>query len=78
MLKRLEMLAAQDLVVELLRLLPGKFLVGEVAVLRSLLVDGLCEIEFLDNDSWSHIEIRTDNLYQLVRALIRRAVSFDE
>jgi hypothetical protein len=51
---------------ELLWLLPGEILVCEVAILRSLEVNWLSEIQFLDDDTWSHVEVLADDLNQLV------------
>ena len=53
-------------------------LVSEVTVLGSLVVDGVGQVQFLDNDTWSHIEVLPDNLHQLVTALLACAVRFNE
>lgn len=67
-----------DLKLEGLRLLPGEVGVGEVAVLRGLAVDGLDEIELLDDDTRAHVEVVADDLHELVGALVRGTVAFDE
>lgn len=46
---------------ELLWLLPGEVLVGEVAVLRSLVVDGLRQIQLLYDNTRPHIEVLLDD-----------------
>ncbi len=63
---------------ELLWLLPGEVGVGEVAVLRRLEVDRLDEVELLDDDTWSHVEVVADDLDELVGALVGGAVGLDE
>jgi hypothetical protein len=60
----------RSLELKLLRLLPGEVLVGEVPVLSGLVVDGLGEIELLDNDTRSHIKVVADDLDELVRGLV--------
>lgn len=53
-----------------LGLLPAEALVGaEVAVLGRLEVDGLGQVELLDNDTGSQVKVVTDDLDQLVRRL---------
>jgi hypothetical protein len=60
---------------ESLRLLPGEALVGtKVAVLGSLEVDGLGEVELLDDDTGPEVEVLADDLDKLVRGLVRCAV----
>ena len=61
-----------------LRLFPGEVLVGEVAVLRRLVVDRLDQIQLLDNDTWSHVEVVADDRHQFVRRLLRGPVRLDE
>lgn len=63
---------------ERLGLLPVKVLVGKVAVLGGLVVDGLDEVELLDNDTGAHVKVGADDLDQLVRVLVRGAVGLDE
>lgn len=69
---------SRHLEVELLGLLPGEVGVGEVAVLGRLAVDGLDEVELLDNDTGAHVEVVADNLDELVRGLVGSAVGLDE
>lgn len=47
-------------------LLPAEILVGEVTVLCGLEVDWLGEVELLDDNTWSEVEVLVDDLYQLV------------
>jgi hypothetical protein len=63
---------------ELLGLLPGEFLVGEVAVLGRLEVDGVDEVEFLDDDTGAEVEVLVDDFDELVGRLVRGAVRLDE
>lgn len=49
-----------------------------MAVLGSLAVDGLDEIELLDDDTGTHVEVLTDDGDELVRGLVRGAVRLDE
>lgn len=55
------------LVSQLLGLLPAEILVGEMTVLGRLEVDWFGEIQFLDDDAGSHVEILLDDLHELVR-----------
>lgn len=59
-------------------LLPGEVLVGEVTVLGRLAVDGGGEVELLDNDTGSQVEVLANNLDELFRALLGGAVSVDK
>ncbi len=59
-------------------LLPAEVLVGEVAVLGCLEVDGLCEVKLLDYDTRAQIEILVDDLDQLVRRVLRCTVAVYE
>jgi len=63
---------------ERLGLLPRKVLVGKVAVLGRLEIDGLGQIKFLDNDTRTHVEVVADDLDQLIRGLVAGAVGLDE
>lgn len=63
---------------ELLGLLPSKALVGEVTVLSGLEVDGVNEVQLLDNDTGAEVEVLVDNLHKLVRGLLRGAVGLNE
>lgn len=61
-----------------LGLLPGEALVGaKVAVLGRLEVDGLGEVELLDNDTGAEVEVGADDLDELIRVLLRGAVGVD-
>ena len=58
-----------------LGLLPAEVLVGtEVAVLGSLEVDGLVQVEGTDNDTRAQVEVVVDNLDKLLGGLVRGAV----
>ena len=59
-------------------LLPGEFLAGEVTVLGCLEVDWSGEVELLDDDSRSHVEVLLDDFDQLVGTLIGSTVCLDE
>jgi len=48
-----------------------------VAVLRRLEVDRLSQIQLLDNDTGTQVEVVTDDLDQLSRSLLRSAVMVD-
>jgi hypothetical protein len=63
---------------QLLGLLPGEFLVGEVAVLSGLEVDGVDEVEFLDDDTGTEVKVLLDDVYELIGRLVRGAVGLDE
>jgi hypothetical protein len=63
---------------QLLGLLPGEFLVGEVAVLSGLEVDGVDEVEFLDDDTGAEVEVLIDDVYELIRRLVRGAVGLNK
>jgi len=63
---------------ERLGLLPAEALVGaEVAVLSGLEVDGLGEVELLDNDTGTEVEVVADDLDELLRVLLRGTVGID-
>lgn len=63
---------------QLLGLLPGEFLVGEVTVLGCLVVDGVGQVELLDNDTGTEVKVLVDNLNKLLRGLFRCAVGLDK
>lgn len=67
-----------DLELEGTGLLPAEVLVGEVAILGGLEVDGLSQVKILDNDSRTEIEVGADDGYQLVRGLVRGAVGVNK
>lgn len=71
-------MAMHNLELELLGLLPSEVLVGEVAVLGGLVVDGVGEVEFLDNDTGTEVEVVEDDLDQLFRGLVGGSVCLDE
>lgn len=61
-----------------LGLLPAEALVGaEVAILGGLEVDGLGEVELLDNDTGAQVEVGADDRDKLVRVLLGGAVCVD-
>lgn len=49
-----------------------------MAVLGGLEVDGLGEIQLLDDDTGPHVEVGANDLDKLVRSLLRSAVGLDE
>lgn len=63
---------------ELLGLLPGEGLVAEVAVLGSAVVDGVGEVELLDDDTGTEIEVLADDLDKLLRVLVGGSVVLNE
>lgn len=71
-------LRATRLELEGLGLLPGEFLVGEVTVLGGLEVDGLGQIQLLDNDTGTEVKVVTDDLDELIGGLGGGAVGLDE
>lgn len=48
-----------------------------MAVLGGLEVDGLGKVELLDNDTGAQVEVGADDLDELLRVLLRRAVGVD-
>ena len=60
--------------VQRLWLLPGEVLVGEVAILRGLVVDRLDQVELLDDNTRPHVEVLANDLHQLLRALVGGSV----
>ena len=61
-----------------LRLLPAEVLVGEMAVLRRLVVDRLDQVQLLDDNTRSHVEVVADDSHQLVGGLFGSTVGLDE
>ena len=59
-------------------LLPGEILTGEVTVLGCLEVDWAGQIELLDDDSGSHVEVLLDDLNQLIGRSGGGTVRLDE
>jgi len=49
-----------------------------VTVLGSLVVDGVGQVQFLDNDTRPHVEVLPDDLNELVGRLVASAVSLNE
>lgn len=49
-----------------------------MTVLGSLEVDWLGQVKLLDDDTWSEIKVGANNLYELVRALVRGTVRVNE
>lgn len=61
-----------------LGLLPAEALVStKVTVLGGLEVDGLGQVKFLNNDTGPQVEVVTDDLDELIRALGRGTVGID-
>jgi hypothetical protein len=71
-------ITVQKLELELLGLLPSELLVGEVAVLGRLVVDGVGKVELLDDDTGTEVEVLEDNLNKLLRGFLRGTVVLDE
>lgn len=69
---------ATRLELEGLRLLPGELLVGEVTVLGGLEVDGLGQIELLDNDTGTEVKVVADDLDELLGGLLGSTVGLNE
>lgn len=67
-----------NLELELLGLLPGELLVGEVTVLGGLVVDGVGKVQLLDDDTGTHVKVLLDDLNELVRGLVGGTVGLDE
>jgi hypothetical protein len=67
-----------NLELELLGLLPGEVLVGEVAVLGGCVVDRVGEVQLLDNDTRTEVKVLVDNLNKLLGGLVRGAVCLNE
>ena len=63
---------------ESLGLLPGEGLVGEMSILGRLEVDGLGQVELLDDDTRSEVEVLGNNRDKFVGALVRGSVRLDE
>jgi hypothetical protein len=69
---------SSNLELEGLGLLPGEVGVGEVTVLGSLAVDGVDEVELLDDDTGAHVEVGVDDLNKLLGALVGGTVGLNE
>lgn len=61
-----------------LGLLPSEVLVGEVAVSGRGVVDGVRQVELLDDDSRAQVKVIPDNLDKLLRRLLRGSVRLDK
>lgn len=77
MLKQLDH-TGSDLVFESLGLFPWEALVGEMAVLGGLEVDWLGQVQLLDDDTRSHVEVSLDDVDELFAGLVGGAVGLDE
>lgn len=53
------------LINEFLGLLPAEVLVGEMAILGRLEVNGFGKIQLLDNDTRSHVKVLLDDVHEL-------------
>jgi len=63
---------------ESLGLFPLEALVAEVTILGGLAVDRVGEVEFLDNNTRSKVEVLEDDIDQLSTALVAGAVGLYE
>jgi hypothetical protein len=61
-----------------LRFLPREILVGEVAILCCLAIDGSGQVELADDHTRSHVEILLDNVNQLLRGQVRSPVRLNK
>jgi len=59
-------------------LFPCEALIAEVTVLGSPAIDGVGEVEFLDNDTGSEVKVLEDNLDELGTGLVASAICLDE
>jgi hypothetical protein len=59
-------------------LFPGEFFTTKVTVGSSLLVDGLEEVEFLDNDTRTEVEVVANDFNQFSLRLFRGTVSINK
>ena len=75
---RRKQLRVVRLQLKLLGLLPGEVGVGEVSVLGRLAVDGLDEVELLDNDTGPEVKVLVDDSDELFRSLVRGSIGLDE
>jgi len=66
-----------ELELELLGLLPVVGGVSEVTIRGGLEVDGLLEVEFLDNDTRAEIPVVVDDLDEFLIGLLAGAVGVD-
>lgn len=61
-----------------LGLLPGEFLVCEMTILGSTAVDGVGEVQLLDNHTRSEVKVVANNLDQLITALGAGTITLDK
>ena len=59
------MLVFRSLELQSLWLFPCEALVSEVTVLGSLTVNWVDEVELLDDETWSHVKVVSNNLDKL-------------
>ena len=64
-----------SLELELLGILPRESLAPEMTVSGGLLVDGVLQLEVLDDSAWAEIEVLLDDVQKLLLALRRRSVA---
>ena len=63
---------------QVLRLFPGEALIREVAVLGGSAIDRVGQVEFLDNDTGSEIEVLVDDLDELGTGLVAGSIGLDK
>ena len=68
----------ENLELESLGLFPGEALVAKVAILGGSAVDGVSEVQFLDNDTGSEVEVVVYDFDEFSAGLIAGSVCFDE
>jgi len=49
-----------------------------VTILGGLEIDGLCQIEFLDDDAGTHVKVVPDDINEFIGGLARRAIGIDK
>ncbi len=49
-----------------------------MAILGRLVVNGVGEVEFLDNDTGTEVKVLKDDLDKLIRRLVRGAIGLNE
>jgi len=62
---------------ELLGVFPREALATEMTVSGGLLVDGVLQLEVLDDSAWAEVEVLLDDIQKLLLALCRRTVAED-
>ena len=60
---------------ELLGVFPREAVATEMTVSGGLLVDGVLQLEVLDDSAWAEVEVLLDNIQKLLLALCRRTVA---